>query len=89
MIVFLSGLLVMGYAVAAVFFGRFWRDTRDRLFLYFSAGFALLAVQRAALALAVIRDLPTTAYHVLRLMAFLLILAAIVHKNRQPNRRGM
>src|SRR5688572_13722616 len=42
---FVAGLLVMGYAVAALFFLRFRRETRDRLFAFFAAAFALLALQ--------------------------------------------
>ena len=82
MIAFISGLLVMSYAVAALFFARFWRDTHDRLFAWFAASFGLLAFQRAGLAMAVASGSPTTIYYVLRLVAFLLIVAAIVDKNR-------
>jgi len=82
MILFLSGLLVMSYAVAALFFVRFWRDTRDRLFAWFAASFAILAVQRTGLAVASVHGSGTTVYYVLRLVAFLLILAAIADKNR-------
>jgi hypothetical protein len=78
---FLSGALTMGYLVAALFFLRYWRDSRDRLFVFFAASFTLLAVQRAVLALVP----PTAALELpsygLRLLAFLLILAAIADKN--------
>lgn len=80
---FVAGILVMGYSVAALFFVRFWRATRDRLFLWFAVAFAVLAVQRASLAAASLLPLPTTWYYVIRLAAFLLILAAIVDKNRR------
>ncbi len=78
---FLSGALTMGYLVAALFFLRYWRDSRDRLFVFFAGSFTLLAVQRAVLALA-----PPTAglelpSYGLRLLAFVLILAAIADKN--------
>ena len=36
---FLSGAISMGFLVAAVFFLRFWRDTRDELFLAFALSF--------------------------------------------------
>lgn len=84
MTLFMSGVLVMGYAVSALFFARFWKDTRDRLFLYFAFAFALLAVQRGGLALSAVEGYSTTWYYLLRLFAFLLILAAIVDKNRRP-----
>ncbi len=77
-----SGAIVMGYAVAGLFFLRFWRDTRDRLFLIFAVAFWILGVQRLALTLG--RDMveDQTGLYLVRLFAFLLILAAIVDKNR-------
>jgi hypothetical protein len=79
---FVAGLLVMGYAIAALCFGRFYRESRDRLFLWFCAGFALLALQRALLTAGEWLPLSETWYYGIRLLAFLLILAAIVDKNR-------
>ena len=79
---FAAGLIVMGDLVAALFFGRFYRDSRDRLFLWFSAGFVLLALQRASLAAADLIPIDPTWYYVIRLLAFLLFLAAIIDKNR-------
>lgn len=78
---FVAGLLVMGYTVSAVFFARFWRETHDRLFLFFSAAFGLLALQRTLLTSADALALDPTWYYVVRLIAYLLILAAIVDKN--------
>lgn len=83
MTLFVAGLLVMGYTVAALFFARFWRQSGDRLFLFFAAAFALLAVQRASLAAAaVILPIAPTWLYLIRLTAFLLIIIAIVDKNR-------
>ena len=82
MIMFVAGLLVMGYAVAALHFGRFYRQSGDRLFLFFAAGFALLAVQRLSLAAAAVLPMPVTAYYLLRLLAFVVILVGIIDKNR-------
>ncbi|HEU4955206.1 MAG TPA: DUF5985 family protein, partial [Gemmatimonadales bacterium] len=60
----------------------FWRDTRDRLFLIFAVAFWIFGVQRLALTLS--RDMveDQTGLYLVRLFAFLLILAAIVDKNR-------
>ncbi|HYC49477.1 MAG TPA: DUF5985 family protein [Gemmatimonadaceae bacterium] len=80
---FVAGLLVMGYTVAAMYFMRFWRETRDALFLFFAAGFALLAIQRTTLAIAYLIPVPMTTHYVLRLAAFVVILAGILHKNRR------
>jgi uncharacterized membrane protein len=76
----ISGILVSGYLVAALFFLRFRRETGDRLFLVFAVAFAILAVQRLALALTTENE---TLIYGLRLLAFVLILAAIIDKNRK------
>jgi hypothetical protein len=83
LVLFLSGMLAAGYLVAAGFFLRFWRQTRDRLFISFSIAFAILAVQRALLVeeFALVEN-KTWAYG-LRLLAFLVILYAIIAKNRE------
>lgn len=80
--VLIAGALAAGYAVASLFFLRFYRDTRDRLFVMFSLAFLLLAVQRVVLVL--VNDDPTfvTWVYGLRLIAFLIILTAIIDKNR-------
>ena len=83
MVLFLGGMLAMGYLVAALFFLRYWKRTRERLFGAFAIALLLLAIQRALLAadLAIVED--RTWYYVLRLAAFVLILLAIVDKNRE------
>ncbi len=78
-----SGLLVMGYAVAGLFFLRFWRETRDRLFGIFAGAFWMLAVQRFLLvALEQTSSSDDVWLYGVRLLAFVLILVAIVDKNR-------
>jgi hypothetical protein len=85
---FISGVLVTGYAVAALFFLRFWKQSRDRLFGFFAAAFGLLAVQRGALA-AVEHGSPSSTWlYALRLLAFLLILVAVIDKNRPGSAAG-
>jgi len=78
-IYFLSGVLTIGYAIAALFFLRFWSQSRDRLFAFFAVGFALLALQRALLV--VIQ--PIELLYGVRLLAFLIIAGAIVDRNRR------
>lgn len=78
---FLLGMIAMGCAVAALLFLRFWRSSRDRLFLYFAIAFGLEAANRAIYALNGARSEEVTLYFSLRLVAFLLILWAIVEKN--------
>lgn len=77
-----AGMLAAGYAVLALYFLRFWNESRDRLFLYFAAAFALLAVQRIALSFARDLGIAPVILYILRLLAFVLILGAIVDKNR-------
>ncbi|MEO8575969.1 MAG: DUF5985 family protein [Gemmatimonadales bacterium] len=80
-----AGALTMGYAIAALFFFRFWKQTADRLFALFSASFAILAVQRLALASTVDVQGNAVWLYGLRLVAFLLILAAIADKNHKSS----
>jgi hypothetical protein len=78
-----SGMLVAGYAVVCVFFLRFYRETRDRLFVFFAMAFAILGVQRLGLTFTVTGSHYADWLYLLRLLAFLLILYAIVDKNRR------
>lgn len=78
----ISGALAAAYLTAALFFLSFWRETRDRLFGFFAGAFTLLALQRVALAWALVNTRGTTLDYILRLAAFLLILVAIIDKNR-------
>jgi hypothetical protein len=75
----LAGYLVMGFAVAALFFLRFWHESRDRLFLLFSAAFLLLGIDRVVASASSIGD----AVYLLRALAFLLIVVAVLDKNRR------
>jgi hypothetical protein len=78
----MSGAIVMGYGICGLFFFRFWRTTRDRLFAAFSAAFWVLGVQRVALALTEPIEEWRTGLYAVRLLGFLLILGAIIDKNR-------
>jgi len=84
----LGGAIIMGYAVASVFFWRFWQKSRDRLFLMFGGAFLLLAVHRGLItALAVMREEQSWTY-LIRLAAFLLIILAILLKNAEAKRKA-
>ena len=80
---FISGMLTMGYLVAGIFFLRFWRDSRDRLFAMFGAAFFILALQR--LGLEFFTEVPerSTVWYFSRLLAFVIIIVAIIDKNRK------
>lgn len=81
---FVSGTIVMGYMVAGLFFFRFWKETRDRLFGIFGAAFWMLAFQRLVLTFTG-EAIGHTLIYGMRLAAFLLILYAIWDKNRRPD----
>ena len=78
-VAFLSGFLTFGYAVAALFFLRFWRESRERLFAYFAAAFLLLASQRVLVSFVA----PSDVFFVVRLAAFIVILFAVYDRNRR------
>lgn len=83
---FLSGAVVMGFAVASLLFLSYWRRTRQSLFLTFAASFFLLAVNYAWLAAS---DLPAedrSSLFLVRLIAFALIIVAIAQSNRGKSR---
>jgi hypothetical protein len=78
----LMGAIAFGSAVAGLFFFRFWRRSGDRFFVFFALAFWLEAVNRCVLAL-----LPSTSelapvVYLSRVVAYGLILWAIVQKNR-------
>jgi hypothetical protein len=83
---FVAGLITMGFAVAGLFFLRFWFRTRDGLFLAFCAAFWLLALSQTLVAVSGIPREEQTWLYLLRLAAFLLILGAIIGKNLQLRR---
>jgi hypothetical protein len=81
----MRGAIIMGCFLAAVFFLRYWRESRDRFHGFFAAAMLLLAINWAALVRfdASGHDEPRHLAYVLRLCAFLLIVIAIVDKNRR------
>jgi hypothetical protein len=75
-----GGAMVCLFGIG-VFFLRFWKDTGDRLFGYFSAAFFLMALsQKAVVFLPEGGDYAPYAYW-LRFIAFVLIIVGIVEKN--------
>ncbi|NRR32666.1 hypothetical protein HSX11_21080 [Oxalobacteraceae bacterium] len=82
----LSGAIVMAALVAALFFLRFWHQTRDRFFLCFAVAFVLEALHRLLWALAPQQDADAPEYYLIRLTSYVLILVAIINKNRTPPR---
>jgi hypothetical protein len=81
MIEFLSGAVTMGFVIGAVFFLRFWRRTGDRFFVAFAVAFLLLALNQALAQWLGAADERVMYTYLLRVLAFVIILAAIIDKN--------
>jgi hypothetical protein len=82
MVPFLNGVAACASLVAGVLFLRFWRETSDRLFLWFALAFWMFAANWTGV---IILQPPQEARHwfyMLRLVGFALILAAVIEKNR-------
>ena len=82
---FLSGAVALGFLVCGLFFLRFWRRTRDQLFLAFALAFGLLGLGQTILALANIPTEERGSLYLIRLAAFAVIIVAILRKNRSAS----
>jgi Ca2+/Na+ antiporter len=79
---FLGGCIVVSCWAIALFFLRFWRKTHDRLFIHFAVAFLLLGGERIALVLLNQESEYKSYVYLIRLAAILVIVFAIVQKNR-------
>jgi hypothetical protein len=86
--VLLLGANAMASLIVGLFFLRFWRDTEDRFFLFFATAFGVEGLNRIALGLTDVTQESEPYFYLVRLFSFLLILAAIVDKNRKKPTRG-
>jgi hypothetical protein len=78
----LLGATLMSCGIISLFFLKFWRNTHDVLFLYFSSAFALDAFARLASVLVKFDDEHQPLVFVIRLCAYLMIIGGIISKNR-------
>jgi hypothetical protein len=83
LLTFLSGALTMSFLIAGLFFLRFWKRTRDGLFVAFALAFSLLGLTQALLTFSNIPVEERSWLYLLRLAAFALILVSIWWKNRR------
>jgi hypothetical protein len=83
---FLAGAVTLGYLASSAFFLRFWRRTHERLFLAFALAFSFLALNQVVSAFLEANDERTLYAYGLRVIGFILILAAIVDKNLTAKR---
>lgn len=79
---FLLGVIVTASLAAAAFFFKFWKRTRDTLFLAFGAAFLIEGLNRIGFLFVAHPNEGSPTIYTVRLLAFLLILAAIIRKNR-------
>ena len=84
---FLSGAVMLGFAAVGLFFLQSWRRTGDRLFGFFALAFGLLATERWVLVLLSAAHEPRYSVYLIRLAAFVVILIAIIDKNRTGSAR--
>lgn len=84
----MAGAIAMASITIALFFLRFWRSSADRFFLYFALSFAIEGLHRIY---AVLRDHggeDSPLHYLIRLLAYGLIIWAILEKNlprRKPD----
>ena len=86
MINFFNGVAAAGALGVGLFFFRLWRETRDRFFALFGLAFWVLALSWFLLVWATPASEDRHYFYLGRLVAFLLIIAAIVDKNRSSGR---
>jgi hypothetical protein len=79
----LNGAVAMGCAVIGGFFLRFWRQSSDRLFLFFALAFATLAFDHVLMGLIGSDPEWRVPVFTVRLASFVVILVGIVDKNRR------
>jgi hypothetical protein len=80
---YLWGMLTMATSMAALFFLRYWRIGRERLFLFLSFSFIALSASWVALAMAGPSYEHRNVVYLLRLLAFAAIMVGIADKNHR------
>lgn len=86
MISLLFGMISMACFVVSLAFLRFWKLSGDRFFAMFALSFAVQALVRIGLGLVPVDTEGRTILYWVRLLAYLLILVAILDKNRPKPR---
>jgi hypothetical protein len=78
---FLLGAVAMACFVAGLFFLRFWKESGDRLFVFFALAFWILGITRVILVLMESPNEAPAYLYLMRLFAYVLILVSIIDKN--------
>ena len=79
----LIGAIVMASFVAGLFFFRYWRSSRDKFFLYFALSFWIEGANRVVLGLVGASSEFEPVFYGVRVIAYGLIVVAILQKNRK------
>ncbi len=80
---FLAGMLVMASFVIGLRFLKFWRLSRDRFFIFFAAAFWMFAIGWSIRPFDIGLSEHAHLVFLPRLAGFLMIVIAILDKNRQ------
>ena len=86
---FFAGITCATFFFSGVFFLKFWRASRDSFFLYFCAACWVLSFERIVAAQydPNLRypdaGSPGPAFYLIRMVAFIIITAAIIQKNKK------
>jgi hypothetical protein len=84
---FVWGLLAMGSLVPALFFLRYWRSSRDRLFAFFAVAFGLMALEWLLASLGGTDEADHFQVLLLRILAFVSIIIGVLDKNHRERER--
>lgn len=84
--IFLSGVFTALAMVVSLFFANFYRKTKDRLFACFALSFFLLGMERIVITTFNITQERGSEVYLIRLVSLVLILLAIMDKNRRGQR---
>jgi hypothetical protein len=82
----LVGAIAMASLVIATVFVRYWRNTGDRFFLYFALSFGIEGAHRIYSSIGGMMREDTPHHYLIRLLAYGLILWAILEKNWPRNK---
>lgn len=82
----LIGAIATASFVIGLFFFRFWRTTTDRFFLFFALSFWIESGNRLLLVATSGFKEDSPSYYLIRFVAYLLIIVAILDKNRSAKR---
>jgi hypothetical protein len=80
--VFVLGALTASCWFVGHFFLKFWRTSKDSFFLFFAMAFWILGLQWMGLAFSDADSEMRTGFYLARLTAFMMIVWAIIKKNR-------